>query len=75
MYLRIAGKMITLSTIILTENRSRTITENTKDLATSSFKSSFIPENLLTYTKTTSAVYAPKTLQSPLIKSIQYCHA
>lgn len=61
MYLRIAGAMITISAIILTEHRSRTITENPKDLATS-FKSSFISENLLTYTRTTAAAYAPTTL-------------
>lgn len=60
MYLRIAGTMITVSAIILTEHRCRTITENPKDLATS-FKSSFIPGNLLTYTRTTAA-YAPTTL-------------
>lgn len=49
------------STIFLTENRPRTITENPKDLVTS-FKSSFIRENLLTYTRTIAVSYAQTTL-------------
>lgn len=58
MYLCIAETMIAVSAIILTEHRSRTITENTKYLATS-FKSSFV---LLTYTRITAAACAPTTL-------------